>query len=105
MVEQALEQEVDAVCKCLRKGSLCSAVSPWGSESTAENTLYFLKQKPPAFTRENQQPIRLHPAFTTQIRKLALQNLLHRRGSWRQKDATVVFVGNINPGYFQGIGE
>lgn len=41
---------------------------PWGSESTAEKSLYFLKQKPPAFTRENRRPIRLHPAFTTQIR-------------------------------------
>lgn len=44
------------------------SLSPWGSESTAKKSLYFLKQKPLAFTRENQQPIRLHPAFTTQIR-------------------------------------
>lgn len=41
---------------------------PMGSESTAEKSLYFLKQKPPSFTRESQQPIRRRPDFTTQIR-------------------------------------
>lgn len=41
---------------------------PVGSESTAEKSHSFLKQKPPSFTRESQQPIRRRPDFTTQIR-------------------------------------
>lgn len=40
---------------------------PVGSESTAEESLYFLKQKPPSFTRKGHRPIRRqgclhHPA-------------------------------------------